>query len=250
MRKLAPALWKFEAVAKFMGDRGSGTTAVIAAMRLEARTARPLIRCGCPLSVSGIGVARARAAALAALDGGARRLLVWGSAGGLVSGLSPGTLVVPRVVFDATGERFEAAPAWHAALLACAPTGIPLSGDALVTAARPLADRGEKAAFAERSGAVAVDMETAAVAAVAAVRCAPFAVVRAIADPLEFALPGVVTAAVSERFLAVEVPLRLLGRPRDISAVRRLAGFTRAAKRSLVAYARNLAAAPRVSGLY
>ncbi|MGH8161428.1 MAG: hypothetical protein ACRESR_04650 [Gammaproteobacteria bacterium] len=227
-----------------MHDSGRVVTTVIAAMRMEARTARPLIRGGCSQCISGIGVERARAAALAAVEGGARRLLVWGCAGGLIHHLAPGTVVVPRVVLSAAGERFEADAVWRAELLARAPAGVPVNDGNLVTTARPLGDPGEKGGLAQRSGAIAADMETAAIAAIAAARGLPFAAVRAIADPLEFALPRAVTAVVSERFLAPEVALRLLGRPQDIAAVRRLAGFTRAAKSSLAAFARSLAATP------
>ncbi|MGH8273037.1 MAG: purine phosphorylase [Gammaproteobacteria bacterium] len=233
-----------------MNDRGSGATALIAAMRMEARTARPLARCGCRVLVSGVGGVRARTAAEAALAAGASRLLVWGTAGGLVPDLVAGTLLLPAAVFDAEGNRFAVDPEWRSGLLTAVPTDIPLGEAALATAVRPLADSEAKAALAARTGAGAVDMETVAVAAVAAARGAPFAVVRAIADPLELALPSVVLAAVSERFLAPEVALRLLARPSDLSAVRRLAGVMRTARHSLTAFALKLAAMPEASGLY
>jgi purine nucleoside phosphorylase len=219
--------------------------AVLAAMRMEARTARPLARAGCRIMLSGIGVVRARRAALAALDAGAKRLLVWGTAGGLVAGLAPGTLLLPAEVLDEAGEHFAIAEDWRAQLLDCVPTGIPLAESPLVTAARPLADSQAKSALAAASGALAVDMETAAIARVAAERAVSFAVVRAIADPLELVLPPVVLAAVSERFLAPEVALRLLARPRDARAVNALARVARRACASLAAFANLLADAQK-----
>lgn len=233
-----------------MNDRGSAAAVLIAPMRMEAATARPLARRGCRVLVSGVGSTRARATAEAALDAGASRILVWGTAGGLVSELAPGTLLLPADVFDAEGNRFAADSEWRAGLLTAVPADVPLGEAALATAVRPLADSRAKAAFAARTGAGAVDMETAAIAAVAAAHGVPFAVARALADPLELALPSVVLAAVSERFLAPEVALRLLVRPRDLPAVHRLAGVMRVAKRSLVAFAQELAATPEATGLY
>lgn len=114
----------------------------------------------------------------------------------------------------------------------------------MVSTSNPVVSMQDKRALAESSGAQAVDMEAAAVAAVAAERGVPCMVMRAIADPMELALPGVVLAARGDRLLVLEIPLRLVLRPRDLPALRALAQSFGAACRSLSSAARHLATTP------
>ena len=123
----------------------------------------------------------------------------------------------------------------------CARTG---SAPVLVSTNAPVVSVQGKRALAQSSGAQAVDMETTAVASIAAERGVPCVVVRAIADPLELALPGVVLAARGDRLLVLEIPLRLVLRPRDLPALRALARSFAAARRSLSSTARHLVSTP------
>lgn len=216
-----------------MDDLESGGTAVIAALHAEARTARPLARTGCRVIACGVGPERARRAASALLATGTKRLLVWGTAAGLVPGLEAGTLLLPTAVIDPQGRRWVPDAGWRAALAAQIPAGIAVSETTLLTVEKPIADPALKKALGEAAGAGAVDMETGAIAALAAAHGARFAVVRAVADPLDLPLPPVVLAAVSDRFLAFEVALRLLARPQDVRTVLTLGGAMRRACRSL-----------------
>lgn len=217
-------------------------TGVIAPLAAEARSARALRGPGWRVVHSGVGERRARSAAQALLDGGAERLLVWGCAGALTPGLRPGALVLPSEVRHENGDRYPLDAAWREALRARIPAAVEAS--VLVTAAVPVATAAAKQALARRSGADAVDMEAAAVAAVAAERGVPWAVLRAIADPLELDLPGVVLAARGDRLLALEIPLRLVRHPRDLAAMRTLARHFGAARRSLEEVAGHLAGFP------
>jgi len=207
------------------------------------RIARPLARAGWRVRRAGVGPRRAQAAARALLGDGAGRLLVWGTAGGLTPAMKPGTLLLPARVASSSGDVLPVDGAWHAqlgeALRDCGP---PETGT-LVTTADPAATPEDKRALADRTGAVAVDMEAAAVLAVAREAGVPCAVVRAVVDPVDQTLPGVVMAAVGDRFLGPEIALRLLLRPRDLGAVRRLDRAFRIARRTLDAAARALAAA-------
>lgn len=216
-------------------------TGVIAPLAIEARTAHSLQRGDWRVVHSGVGPKRARVAALSLLAAGVGRLLVWGTAGGLVPELRPGTLIMPRVVRDETGSNYPTDRAWREAIGARLPPAIPCVDTVLVSVHRPVIDAADKHALAYRTGAEAVDMEAAAVAAAAAARGVPCAVLRAIADPLELALPRCVFAARSDRLLPLEIPLRLILHPHDLPALRTLAGYFGAARRSLHATARCLA---------
>ncbi|MGH8225037.1 MAG: hypothetical protein ACRER1_02645 [Gammaproteobacteria bacterium] len=233
-----------------MNNRGNDGTAVIAAMRLEARTARPFRRLGWRVVTGGVGPERARIAASTLLDAGAKRLLIWGTAGSLNPDLEAGTLLVPATVIDPQGRHHAPDADWRAALLARIPVTMPFSETALATVARPVADPPAKKALHAATGAGAVDMETASIAALAVAQGVPFAVVRAVVDPVKLALPPVVLAAISDRFLAPEVALRLLGRPQDLPAVLALGRALRHARHNLSAFARAVAAAGEDRGLY
>jgi adenosylhomocysteine nucleosidase len=121
---------------------------------------------------TGIGVrpaARAveRVLALAAIE----HVVVVGVAGGIGASVAIGDLVVPESVVDLeTGARFR-----PARLGATPPRGTLLTSDGLLT------DPARFARF-DREGAVAIDMETSAVAAACERRGCPWSVFRAISD--------------------------------------------------------------------
>lgn len=215
---------------------------VLAPLYLEQRTARPLARRGWRVVHCGVGGARAAAAVDALRARGARRVLLWGTAGALEPGLAPGMLVVPERVVGPRGETFAFDPGWRAELLTRLGPARHIRGGVLASVVRPVATPAEKSALAARTGAAVVDMEAAAVAAAAATAGLPCMVLRAVVDPLELVLPGVVLAAVGDRFLAPEIALRLLVRPRDLPAVLRLDRAFRPARRALADAARTLAA--------
>ncbi|MCW5731046.1 MAG: phosphorylase [Alphaproteobacteria bacterium] len=172
--------------------------------------------------------AMAEAARLA--DAGAGALLSFGIAGGLEPGLAPGTLVVATEIVTEDG-RHPCHPAlrdWLRALLPEARLAPVFGSD------RPAASEADKASLRAR-GAFAVDMESAAVAAIASRRGLPFAVLRAIADPAERALPAAALDAVDDngRPAIGRVLRALLRRPGDLPALLRLGRDSRLAHRSL-----------------
>lgn len=221
--------------------RAEDAVGVLVPLYLEARTARPLARAGWQVVRCGAGATRAAAAARALTAAGVKRLLVWGTAGGLDPALTPGTLVIPERVVGPAGESFPLDPGWRADVLARLGAGRGIRGGLLASTSAPVATGAEKAALAGRTGAAAVDMEAAAV--VAAAGGVPCAVLRAVVDPLELTIPKVVLDAAGDRFLAPEIALRLLLRPRDLPAVLRLARAFRPARRALRDAARALAGA-------
>lgn len=123
-------------------------------------------------ATTGIGMRAAARAAERILEAGpVDHLVVVGVAGGIGPSVAVGDLVVPECVLDlASGGEHRPRP-----LGAVAPRGILASSDVL------LADPAQAAGLAAR-GVVAIDMETAAVAAICEARGCPWSVFRAISD--------------------------------------------------------------------
>ena len=147
---------------------------------------------------SGPGAARAAAAARRALDAGAALLVSWGLAGGLRAGVAPGTVVVPRRVRGQGAEPLAVDVAWHSRLAALS-ADLPLDLGDLLTVPSALESPAAKRAAAEATGAVAVDMESAAVADEAARARVPFVALRVVVDGLDDALPRGAERWIDER---------------------------------------------------
>ncbi|AKM31613.1 hypothetical protein AB870_18060 [Pandoraea faecigallinarum] len=119
---------------------------------------------------------------------GARGLVSFGTAGGLIPGVKPGQWVVAHTVLDMPQQARECATslAWADALRRAMP-GALLADVAGVSA--PVVSAGDKAALFRESGAAAADMESHIVARVAQAHGLPFVVARVVIDPAERSLP-------------------------------------------------------------
>jgi adenosylhomocysteine nucleosidase len=201
---------------------------------------------GTRVAVSGVGRAAAADGARRLIESGATALISWGMAGGLDPVLRAGALLLPGEVISAEGERFQTAREWRACLARAIAAEHTVSDGALLTCAQPLRSPTDKAAAFRATAAVAVDMESDAVAQVAARHCLPFLAVRAIVDTADDPLPPALTAAVVTAGTMRRQQLigALLRAPGEMAAVMRLAWGYRAARRALIAVARSGALAP------
>jgi adenosylhomocysteine nucleosidase len=147
---------------------------------------------------SGPGAARAAVAAERAVDAGVTLLVSWGLAGGLDAKLVPGTVVVPRRVLQRDAEPLAVDAVWHMRLAVLADEFRLEQGD-LLTAPAALESAEAKRAAAAATRAVAVDMESAAIAAVAARAGVPFVVLRVVIDGVADALPRGAEQWIDER---------------------------------------------------
>lgn len=151
-------------------------TGIVTGLRAEARLLK-----GAPLLIcAGAEPERAARAMVAA---GATRLLSFGVAGGLDPTLPPGTLVLASHVICGPSRQVADAR-WRAVYADAGMVQAPV-----LAASAPLTQADAKLAAFNASGAVAVDMESGAVARVAAETGLPFLAVRAIADPAWRSVP-------------------------------------------------------------
>jgi nucleoside phosphorylase len=179
---------------------GPLTIAFVAALAVECSSLRRHApRAGTWLVMqSGPGATRAAAAARCALDSGAALLVSWGLAGGLGPGVAPGMVVLPRRVRESGAGPLDVDAVWHARLAALA-AELPLEHGDLLTVASALESPAAKRSAAAATGAVAVDMESAAVAAEAARARVPFVALRVVVDGLDDALPPGAESWIDER---------------------------------------------------
>jgi hopanoid-associated phosphorylase len=170
----------------------SATVAAVVGFRAEARCLR-----GLDLSVacSGGSAERARSEA-ERLAQGAAALVSFGLAGGLAPGLRPGDLLLPETVRDAGSGSWSVDPVWRERVQGrLARGGLEAKAGALAGSERIVATAADKRVLFEAAGALAVDMESHAVAAVATDANIPFLVLRAVADPADQVIPQVAREA-------------------------------------------------------
>ncbi len=195
----------------------------------------------------GPGPQAAGRAARRLLDEGARALVSAGLCGALDPALAPGEVVLATRVVARTdpARSWMTDPVWHAAVAGRLPPELAFGTGALLGSDTAVVSVAGKQSLAGRTGAVAVDMESHAVAAVAAEAGVPFLVLRAVADTAADALPpwlagvlnrdGTPNARVAAR--------RLLAGPWRAVTLIRLARRGRAAERALGRAASELASA-------
>ena len=214
------------------GGRGSRRTAAIQAtlpgfvvgLAAEARLVRSL---GARVATGG-GTPTGAAAAAESLAPHVSALISFGLAGGLDPALVPGALLVPATVLADDGA-WPTDPALCAWLGGATPGALFGDGAILDTAAA-------KAALHARTGAVAVDLESAAVARAAARHGLPFAALRAICDPASRTLPRAALIALDTqgRIGPWRVAAAVMARPWDIPALIALGADAARARHALV----------------
>lgn len=195
---------------------------------LAGRRLRPgmveRLEAGVLVQLCGMGPAAAAAAAQALADAGASALAVFGVAGALDPGFAPGTLLCPAQIVAEDGDHYAVDSAWRFRL--AGRLGESLSDRTLLTVRLPLLTPQAKAEAQRRFDAVAVDMESAAVAGVARSRGLPLLVLRAIADGAGDSIPGPLADAIDRwgRARPLAVAAALLRQPPMLLRLPRLAG--------------------------
>jgi hopanoid-associated phosphorylase len=166
---------------------GAARVAVVTGLRAEARCLRGL---KVDVACSGASPERARAEAARLLAEGATGLVSFGLAGGLAPELRPGDLLLPETIRAPDGRSLPTDSGWRGRLRARFETGgLRARGGSLAGSERIVATVADKQTLRATTGALAVDMESHEVAAVASAAGLPFLVLRAVADPYDRVVP-------------------------------------------------------------
>lgn len=213
---------------------------VVVGYRAEARCLSPELRILC----SGADPARARAAASRLHEQGVAGLVSFGLAGGLAPGLAPGDLLLPEAVVLPDGATITTDSAWRSRLAATLEgAGLSARSAPIAGSERIVATPDAKRILFARTGAAAVDMESHAVAEVAARAGLPFLVLRAVADHSDQAIPRAAQGAIDAQgeIRHAAVLAGLMRRPWEIPV---LIGLGRSSGRGLACLRRVAALAP------
>lgn len=192
---------------------------------------------------AGAGPLNAAKAAHSLLGKGVATLISWGCAAALSPDLQPGDLCLPDWVFSEQGERYSTDAQALQHLQSLFLENLTINTGALLESSRIVADCREKQSLYSKTGAVALDMESAAVIKVAQTENLPCLVVRAIADPVSMNLPEAVMQALNSQGQIELTKLLgyLLTHPWQIPALIKLGLHFHAAQKTLkiVAYKLN-----------
>lgn len=177
------------------------------------------------VACAGADSARALQLAEDLVAAGARALVSFGVAGGLDPDLGPGDVVLPDTVVAPGGAALATDASWRSRVLEAAQVeGLELRGGGLAGSDRAVATVSGKRALFAKSGALAVDMESHAVALAAQAAGVPLIVIRAVIDPADRALPKAVLGSIAPNGRARSglVTARLMLRPWETLQVHRL----------------------------
>jgi len=207
---------------------------VVVGLATEARILR---RSGWAVAIGGGTASGAGVAANRLIAQGCNALISFGLAGGLDPALRPGAIIIPSAVIAGGGNHAtdpHLSRMLHGEVVTA--DAVHVTPHLLLGADAIVADAAEKHRLHQQTGAAAVDLESAAVARVAAAHGLPFAVLRAICDPAERSLPPAALVALDTGgAIAVwRVLASIARRPGQLPALFALASDAAAAKRSLV----------------
>ncbi|MES1937643.1 phosphorylase [Salinisphaera hydrothermalis] len=213
-----------------------GEVRALARLRPRGRARLPG---GARLLLSGMGAERAGQAAATLADEGVTTLMSWGTAAALAPGVDPGALILASTVRGADDREWSTDPVWRTALATALAPMHQVFEQRLTETPGLVVDAAAKRALHEATEAIACDMESAAIAAVAAERGLGFVCVRAIIDDAAMVLPPVARAAMDAdgRLRPAALMGALAGRPSSVHAqlrsLKNLAVAFRAARMTL-----------------
>ncbi len=171
---------------------------------------------------SGARTDHARALLKEVLEHGCRGVVSFGLAGGLSSDLKSGMIIVPEEVSDPSGAVWRVTPGVRERFLdALHDNQLQAVGGSLCGSDRPALSPEDKFRLRETTQAIAIDMESHIVAAMASERGLPWLVVRAIADDAGTGLPRLALDAIRQdgAVSARQMAAGILKRPYEIPAL-------------------------------
>lgn len=150
------------------------------------------------VSCSGAGPENAAKTSELLIDKGAKRLISWGCAAALSAELKPGDLILPLSLKPQDQVTLSIENSWLNNTINKLSSLNPITG-LLAESITIVATTSDKKLIHNQTGAVALDMESIAVAQVAQKNNFPMLVIRCIADSVDMSLPKAVSYALNKQ---------------------------------------------------
>jgi adenosylhomocysteine nucleosidase len=184
---------------------------------------------------SGAGAENARKAAETLVSNGATHLISWGCAAALSPELKSGDLTLADSLLDAQHVQININSTWLAQVKTSLAKSLSVHTGTLLESLQIVALSSEKKQLHTETNAIVLDMESVAVAKVAAEKNLPFLAIRAIADPVTMDLPKAVSVAMNDNGKVLISPLLkyLLLHPSELPSLIKLGLHFSAAKKTL-----------------
>jgi nucleoside phosphorylase len=151
------------------------------------------------LAYSGAGPTNATVAAELLVAKGASRLISWGCAAALGASLKPGDLILADKLIDAENNEMAINADWHSYANHLLAKFVIVTPGCLGESVSIVSTSTDKKQLHFLTGAVALDMESIAIAKVAKQYTLPFLAIRVIVDPVEMNLPLAINHSLNDR---------------------------------------------------
>ncbi|MFZ2727494.1 MAG: phosphorylase [Methylococcaceae bacterium] len=192
------------------------------------------------ITYSGAGDNNARSAANLLLSSGATQLISWGCAAALNPKLKSGDLVLATAIISLDNPSIRINNAWHNSVNHLLADKLTVHHGELLSSKVLINTCSEKQHLFENTKAIALDMESYAIAEVARNNNIPFLAIRVIADTATMALPKAVSYSLNSdgEVQLLKLLSYLLRHPNEISKLIKLGNSFSRAKKSLLVIAK------------
>ena len=194
---------------------------------------------------SGAGAINARSATELLIANGAARIMSWGCAAALSSSLKPGDLIMADQLIDSEGcgnAKFCVSTDWYSYTKNELAEFVLVHSGRLAESENIVSSSMDKQRIHSKTGAVALDMESIAIAKVARQYNLPFLSIRVIADPVNMNLPRAINYSLNDRGEIVlgKLLLFLFLHPAELPGLIKLGIYFNAARKTLKSVAKHL----------
>lgn len=194
------------------------------------------------VTYSGAGPENARAAAELLTSKGTTQLISWGCAAALDETLKPGDLTLADTLIDTNYTRIDISSDWHRYAKDLLSQFLTVHTGRLAESKVIVATSADKKQLQSTTGAIALDMESIAIAKVAKQHALPFLAIRAIVDPLNMDLPRAINHSLDDQGDVVlsKLLLFIALHPAELPGLIKLGLHFNAAKNTLKLVAKQL----------
>ena len=183
-------------------------TGIVVALpeELGTLTAKKIVKGQCAfiadkllVAYSGAGPKNAQSASELLVAKGVTQLISWGSAAALDASLKPGDLTLADTLIDADDTEISIDSDWYRHSKHLLSQSVAVHTGRLAESKSIVSSSQDKTRLQSITDAVALDMESVAIAKVAARHALPFLAIRAIVDPADMDLPGAISYSLNDQ---------------------------------------------------